>query len=149
MISPCSRARNFRRVGPSLVEVERLGHLRLRRPQEGRELDEVDAVLAVVALGPTSGPAAARRPGGPAAPHRPRLGHPLRVERPRVARVPGQSRADQPLEPLLGRVRGRHGRYCTPDGPAGQAPIRQPSSKRLAAESTERQQLAERQPSRE
>ena len=42
-----------------LAEVERLGRLRLRRPQERRELREVDAVLAVVVLGRAADPAGA------------------------------------------------------------------------------------------
>ena len=42
-----------------LAEVERLGDVRLRLAQEGRELREVDAVLAVVVLGRAADPAGA------------------------------------------------------------------------------------------
>ena len=59
VISPCSRARNFcARVGPVVAQVERLDQVGLRGAQEGAELDEIDAVFAVVVLRIAADPAA-------------------------------------------------------------------------------------------
>lgn len=45
--------------GAVVIEVERLGDLGLRRPQEGMELDEVNAILVRIAVGVSADPAAA------------------------------------------------------------------------------------------
>ena len=56
-ISPWRRARNLRRVGQSSVEAEGGGGIGLGGVEEGAELDEVDAVLAVVVVMVAGGPA--------------------------------------------------------------------------------------------
>src|SRR5690606_33698917 len=85
---------------PVPAEIEGVGHLRLRFVEEGRELGEVHAVLAVVVF------------GMPAHPSRSVGGRPLTdgvgLHRPRIAGRAGQRRADQPLETALGGV-GGHG----------------------------------------
>ena len=60
-ISPCSRARNFWRVGPVVLpRSERLcDHSGLRGRQEGAELGQIDRVLAVVVVGVAGDPAGA------------------------------------------------------------------------------------------
>src|SRR2546430_8473739 len=94
LISPCKRARNLRRVGPSWLEVERLGRLGLRLQQESGDLRQVHAVLAVVVVGVAADPAGA---GG---------GRPLGrlAGQQRVAGVASQRRADQPFEAALAGV---------------------------------------------
>ena len=62
--SPWRRARNLWRVGQVFVEAEGGGGVGLGGVEEGAELDEVDAVLAVVVVVVAGGPAyAAVGPG--------------------------------------------------------------------------------------
>ncbi len=88
-----------------LAEVERLGRLGLRLPQESGELRQVHAVLAVVVVGIAADPA--NSVGG-----RP-LAHLVGLRR--VARVAGQRRADQPFEAALAGV-GVHALVLLGDG---------------------------------
>src|SRR5690606_6174635 len=83
---------------PVPAEVEGVGHLRLCFAEEGRELGEVHAVLAVVVLGMPADPSSAV--GGRALAAGPDLA------RPRIAGRARQRRADQPLEAALGGVGG-------------------------------------------
>ena len=57
LISPCRRARNLRRVGPSFREPEGGRGFRLGGVEECPELGEVDAVLSVVVVTVAGGPA--------------------------------------------------------------------------------------------
>jgi hypothetical protein len=82
-----------------LVELEGRGRLRLRFAEEGRELGEVDAVLAVVVLGCPAVPTDAVGRGS--------LAYRSCRVRPGITRRAGQRRADQPLEAALAGV-GRH-----------------------------------------
>ncbi len=84
--------------GPVLAEVERLGDLGLRLAQEGRELGEVDAIIAVVVVRIAADPA-------PAVGGRP-LAHGVARGSARIAGRAGQRRADQPLEAAFGGVGG-------------------------------------------
>ena len=92
------------------VESERFGHLGLGFLQEGRELGEIDAVLAVVVLLPPAGP-------GRAVDRRVlvELVRPGRLAR--IAGRTGEHRADPALEAEFGGVGGTH----------AARPIRRPS----------------------
>ena len=78
--------------GTVLPQLERLGRRRLCVPQKGGELHQVYAVLAVVVV------EVARAPTRRAVPGLRLADGPLRR---RVARLPGQPDADQPLQPPL------------------------------------------------
>ena len=84
--------------GAVLAEVERLADVGLGRAQEGRELGEIDAVLAVVVARIAADPARAvgRRP----------LADGVGRAGARIAGRAGQRRADQAFETALGGVGG-------------------------------------------
>ena len=82
-----------------LARRQRLGRLRLGVAQEGGELDEINAPLAVVVE------ATAAAPARPAVAGR-RFGHGVRGRR--LAGMAGEGRADEAFEPALRRVRGSH-----------------------------------------
>ena len=86
--------------GAILGERQRFGGLGPGRTQEGRELGEVDAVLAVVVVGVPAAPADAAIAGG-------RLRH--RTGRGRVAGAAGQRGADEPFEAAFAGVGGHRG----------------------------------------
>ena len=87
-----------------LVQRQRIRRLRLGGVQKGRKLDAVDAILAVVVVGVAAAPA-------DAAVTRVRLRHLPRLRR--IAGMPGQRRADQPLEAAFGGVGGHDSRGRT------------------------------------
>src|SRR5660397_177358 len=99
-----------------LLQPQRLGGVRLRLAQEGRELGQVHAVFAVVVLGIAADPADA-------------VGRRLLVDRVRCSSIrtaritgrAGQRRADQPFQPAFAGVGGH----------AASLPIKQPSSKAI------------------
>ena len=72
---------------PVVGQRQRLGGLRLGATQEGRELHHIDAVLAVVVMEVAAAPPRSTVSGR------------------RIARMPGQSRADQPFQPAFRGVR--------------------------------------------
>ena len=77
-------------------ERQRLGGLGLGATQEGRELHQIDAVLAVVVVEVAAAPPHSTVSGR-------RIGHGALGRR--IARMPGQSRADQPFQPAFRGVR--------------------------------------------
>ena len=79
-----------------LVQRQCFSGLRLRRVQEGGELDPIDAELAVVVVGTAADPADTAV-GGPCLSNLALLG--------RIAGMAGQRRADQPFETAFGGVR--------------------------------------------
>ena len=89
-----------------LVQRERFGGLWLRGEQEARELDEIDAELALVVVGVVGDPADAAVGGGS-------LRYPARLRR--ITGMAGQRRADQPFEAALGGV-GDHEPGCGTPG---------------------------------
>ena len=84
-----------------LVQRQRLGRLRLGGLQECRELDPIDAELAVVVVGIAAAPARAAGVAG--------AGLDCLALLRRIAGMAGQRRADQPFEAALAGV-GRHTR---------------------------------------
>ncbi len=80
-----------------LAQGQRLGGFRLRGVEESRELDPIDAELAVVVAGVAAAPADAAVGG-------PRLRGPALLRR--VAGMAGQHRADEAFEAAFGRVGG-------------------------------------------
>ena len=83
---------------PVLIQCQSLGGLRLGVMQEGGELGEIDAILAVVV---------AMVAGAPADPAIGSARLDERACRRRIAGMAGERRADQALEALLARI-GRH-----------------------------------------
>ena len=83
--------------GTILGQRQRLGGLRLGATQERRELHQIDAVLAVVVVEVAAAPPHSAVSGW-------RIGN--RALGGRIARMPGQSHADQPLESAFGGVGG-------------------------------------------
>ena len=133
-ISPCSRARKLRRVGPSVAERERVEEILLRRQHEAAELDEVDAVVAVVVVRIAEQPAGAAGDGSGG------LGRDV-LGREQIG-VPGHRADDQVFEAALGRV-GGHASTGSSSSTSG-------SSARLDVDLVERLRLVDlvRQPRR-
>ena len=97
VISPSSRARNLRRVGPSSAEVERAHYARLSGSQKRGKLRQVDAILPIVVVKVAWAPAYAAPGRGRHSDSRPFWG---------LAGVASQRGADQAFEAAFGGVRG-------------------------------------------